>query len=148
LLGKRATKRAMHLLEKQDRTEYQLREKLTANGYPKESIEKAIEYVKGYRYVDDGRYAENYIRFHQSTKSRMKLRMDLLRKGIATELIESGLEKAYESDEKEQIRQLLEKKNLDIDTADTAQVRKMYQFLLRRGFRSSDIMSVMKYSDT
>lgn len=27
VLGKRATKRAMHLLEKQDRTEYQLREK-------------------------------------------------------------------------------------------------------------------------
>ena len=31
VLGKRATKRAMHLLEKQDRTEYQLREKLRQN---------------------------------------------------------------------------------------------------------------------
>ena len=31
VLGKRATKRAMHLLEKQDRTEYHLREKQRQN---------------------------------------------------------------------------------------------------------------------
>ena len=42
VLGKRATKRVMHLLEKQDRTEYQLREKLRQNEYPKEAVEQAI----------------------------------------------------------------------------------------------------------
>ena len=40
VLGKRATKRAMHLLEKQDRTEYQLREKLRQNEYPKEAVDR------------------------------------------------------------------------------------------------------------
>ena len=34
ILGKRAIKRAMHLLEKQDRTERQLYDKLKQNGYP------------------------------------------------------------------------------------------------------------------
>ena len=46
ILGKRATKRAMHLLEKMDRTEYKLREKLSEGGYPDEAIEDAIGYVK------------------------------------------------------------------------------------------------------
>ena len=65
VIGKRATKRAMHILERQERTEYQLREKLLQNGYPEESIEDAIDYVKHYHYVDDLRYAKTFIRYLQ-----------------------------------------------------------------------------------
>ena len=72
VLGKRATKRAMHLLEKQDRTEYQLREKLRQNEYPKEAVEQAIAYVKSYHYIDDLRYATTYISYQQKKKSRQK----------------------------------------------------------------------------
>ena len=42
ILGKRAIKRAMHLLEKQDRTERQLYDKLKQNGYPESCIESAV----------------------------------------------------------------------------------------------------------
>ena len=68
VLGKRATKRAMHLLEKQDRTEYQLREKLRQNEYPKEAVEQAIAYVKSYHYIDDLRYACSYVRYQKEKK--------------------------------------------------------------------------------
>ena len=61
ILGKRAIKRAMHLLEKQDRTERQLYDKLKQNGYPESCIESAIAYVKSYHYIDDVRYARSYI---------------------------------------------------------------------------------------
>lgn len=148
ILGKRATKRAMHLLERQERTEYQLREKLKVNGYPPEAIDMAIEYVKSYHYVDDDRYAKTYVHYQQDRKSKMRLRMDLMRRGLSGDIIEDTLENTYEVDEKDLIRQLMEKKNFSADIADEAQVRKMYQFLLRKGFQSSDIMSVMKYSDT
>ena len=37
VIGKRAVKRAMHLLERQERTERQLREKLMRNRYPQEA---------------------------------------------------------------------------------------------------------------
>ena len=53
ILGKRAIRRAMHLLEKQDRTERQLYDKLKQNGYPESCIESAIAYVKSYHYIDD-----------------------------------------------------------------------------------------------
>ena len=46
VIGKRAKKRAMHLLEKMDRTERNLREKLRLNGYPEKLIDDAVEYVK------------------------------------------------------------------------------------------------------
>ena len=64
VIGKRAKKRAMHLLEKMDRTESNLREKLRMNGYPQELVDEAVDYVKRYHYIDDRRYAENYVRFH------------------------------------------------------------------------------------
>ncbi|MBO5372009.1 MAG: regulatory protein RecX [Lachnospiraceae bacterium] len=147
ILTKRATRRAMHLLERQERTEYQLREKLRQNTYPKEVIEEAISYVKRYHYVDDFRYAHTFIRCHQDKRSRMRLKTDLLKRGIAKEVIEEALEAEFSNDEKEQIREWLEKKKYDSNDADAVQFRKIYQFLLRKGFKSSDILSVMKCFD-
>ena len=41
---------------------------------------------------------------------------------------------------------LIEKKGFSADTADQKEYRKMYQFLMRRGFKGTDIMAVMRYS--
>lgn len=146
ILIKRAIRRAMHLLERQERTEYQLREKLRQNTYPSEAIEAAVSYVKRYHYLDDERYARVFVRYHQDKRSRMRLRMDLLQRGISKDSIEVALETEFCYDEKAQIQELLEKKNYIPEKADANQFRKLYQFLLRRGFKSSDILSVMKYS--
>lgn len=144
IVGMRAKKRAMHLLERMDRTESQLSEKLRQNGYPGICIEEALAYVKSYHYIDDTRYAENYVRFHQQKKSRQRLKMDLYAKGIDKAIIEDVLEKTFSSDEQEKIRQLLEKRHFDYGRSDRKEQQKTYQFLMRRGFKSSDILQVMK----
>ena len=38
VIGKRAIKRAVHLIERQERTERQLREKLSLSEYPEEAV--------------------------------------------------------------------------------------------------------------
>ncbi len=144
VIGVRATKRALHLLEKMDRTRKQLYEKLKQNGYPEECIESAISYAESYHYIDDLRYAENYIRYHQKDKSRQRLRMDLQRKGVSKADIEAALEKEYENRELEQIRLLLVKKKFSPSSADQKEKNRICQFLLRRGFRGSDISHVMR----
>lgn len=144
VLGTRATKRAMHLLERQDRTERQLYEKLKQNGYPEVCILQAIEYVKSYHYIDDHRYAANYIRCHQEKKSRQRLKIDLQGKGIAKEIIEDALEEEYCTDECRKIQELLQKRHYSYENTDRNEQRKHYQFLLRRGFCSHDILKVMK----
>ena len=144
ILGKRATKRAMHLLEKMDRTEYKLREKLSEGGYPDEAIEDAIGYVKRYHYLDDERYARNYVFLAQDRKSRKKLSIELYQRGIKKELIDRILEEEYEADEEKQICQLLEKRGYDPKTCSEKERQTLYQFLLRRGFQSSDICKVMR----
>lgn len=143
----RAKKRAMHLLEKMDRTEQQLYEKLKQNGYPEVCIEEAIAYVKKYRYVDDLRYARQYIRYHQSKKSRQRLMMDLMQKGVAKQFIVQALEEEFDTDEQKKIKELLERRHYHYADSDQKEQQRTYQFLLRRGFRSGDIVKAMKCAD-
>lgn len=143
VVSKRAIKRAMHLLERMDRTEYQLRDKLKAGGYPQECIDKAVEYVKSYHYIDDLRYACTYVRCYQERMSRMQIRMKLSGKGVPRELIEQALETEFEAEELDQIERLLEKRGYIPGQADEKEYRRTYQYLMRRGFRSSEILKAM-----
>ena len=52
---RRAKLRAIHLLEYRDRTEKDMRRKLQQGDYPPEVIDKTIEYLKSYGYIDDKR---------------------------------------------------------------------------------------------
>lgn len=146
ILIKRARRRAMHLLEKMDRTESQLRTKLQQGFYSEDIIDDAIAYVEGFHYLDDARYARNYVRCQVERKSRRKIQMDLLGKGVKKELIEQALEEEYQQEqEQEQILRWVEKKHYAKETADLKEKQKMYQFLMRKGFRSDDILHVLDY---
>lgn len=144
VVGKRAKKRALYLLEQMDRTEQQLRDKLLANEYPKSCIDGAIEYVKGFHYLDDARYASNYVRFSQEKMSRVCMKQKLMQKGIASSVIEEAIEEGYVADEMEQIMALLRKRRFEPEEADEKEFQRTYQYVMRRGFKSSDILKAMK----
>lgn len=142
-LNKRAKKRAMYLLEKMDRTEQQLRDKLKDNSYPPVCIDEAIAYVKRYHYLDDARYARHFIEGYQSRLSRQQIKQKLSQKGIHRDLIEQAFEEVYEADEMNQIQQWVDKKKAVYDLSERKDVQKLYRFLLRRGFRGSDIQKAI-----
>ena len=144
IVGKRAKKRAMHILEQMDRTEHQLREKLAKGEYPQECIDSAVEYVKKYRYLDDERFASSYVRYHQEKLSRQQLSVKLTQKGVSKDMIAEALEMEYEADDGEKIRNLLSKRHFDPDNTDRQENNKIYQYILRRGFKSSDILKEMR----
>jgi len=140
----RAKKRALHLLERMDRTEHQLREKLMASDYPEDVVEEAIAYVKSFHYIDDKRYAENFTRYKKENLSRQQIKQKLMLKGVDRDTIALAIEEEYDADEKEHIRRLLEKKHFDGSSKDDGEFRRVYNYLLRRGFRSNDILREMK----
>ena len=144
VVGKRAKKRALHLLEQMDRTEKQLRDKLLANEYPQSCIDGAIAYVKGFHYLDDSRYASNYVRFSQEKMSRVQMKQKLMQKGIASSVIADAIEEEYVADETEQIMALLRKRKFVPEKADEKEFQRTYQYVMRRGFKSSDILKAMK----
>lgn len=146
ILIKRARKRVMHLLERMDRTESQLRTKLKQGFYPEDVIEDAIGYVKSCHYLDDLRYARNYVRSRKDRKSRRMIQAELHTKGISKEWIAKALEEEYpEENEQEQILKWIQKKNYPSETADLKEKQRMYQFLMRKGFCANDILHVLDY---
>lgn len=138
IVGKRAKKRAMHILEKRDKTEKQLRDKLLENRYPVEVIETAIEYVKSYGYIDDTSYARRYIEYRIKNKSRKQLKMELYAKGISNEIICQVLEE-FEDGEGETIKALILKKTRTPWMLETSAKKKLQMSLMRKGFTYSEI---------
>ena len=145
ILIKRAKKRAMFLLEKMDRTESQLRDKLRQGFYGEDIIEEAVSYVKGYHYIDDTRYAQSYVRWQKECKSKRQIQADLMQKGIDRETVALALEAEYEPEtEQKLILKWIEKRNYSIGNSDIKEKRKMYQFLMRKGFRSEEILHILE----
>ena len=146
VLSKRAILRAMNLLQKRDYTEYKLREKLKDGGYPKECMEEAIEYVKSYKYLDDQRYASDYVRYYKESRSRKRISMELTHKVIDKDLIAQVLEEEYaeeDSDvELDQIRHLLIKKHYSPEM-EYKDKQKIMAFLYRKGYSTDLIYKAM-----
>ena len=144
LLPKRAKKRCLMLLQKKDYTEEELRRKLREGEYPASCIDEAIEYVKGYHYVDDFRYCMSYISCYGGRCSRQQMVSRLLAKGVAKDCIlrayEECMDKGEVSSEEELIYAVLDKKHFDISTANYKARQKMYRHLLYKGF-SADCVS-------
>ena len=143
VLPKRAKLRAMNLLQKKDYTEKKLRDKLSEGLYPKEIIDEAIEYVRSYKYLDDERFARDYINYQMALRSKTRIIQDLTAKGISKDVLMPIIEELYADDggesELEQIKKLLTKKHYDPETTDFKEKQKIMAFLLRKGFQMSDI---------
>ena len=82
---KNARRKAMLLLEHMDRTEKGLSDRLRQAGFSAEATEDAMNYVRSYGYLNDYRYAMNYISFRMGTKSRQKILAGAFGKGIDRE---------------------------------------------------------------
>lgn len=143
VLPKRAKLRCMNLIKSRDYTREQMKHKLGQGGYPEPVIEEALDYAASGRYIDDLRYAENFITCSHEKKSRRRIENDLLQKGIPTETIARAWVQwendGNVQDEAEQIRTLLAKKHFDAETADRKELQKMYAFLARKGFDGDKI---------
>ena len=143
LLPNRAKKKALHLLERLDRTETQLRQKLTELRYPKEIVEEAVSYVKSFHYIDDVRYARQYIESRGERESIRQMRTALLQKGIAGEILDGVLQDTEPPDEEKQIRRWMEKRQYDPEAADEKERARMYRFLLRKGYSCENIRNLL-----
>lgn len=145
ILEKRAKLRAMHLLERMDRTEAELYTKLKRDLYPEDIIEIAMQYVKSFGYIGDKGYARRFVESRQGSKSKLEIKMSLLQKGISKEIVSEVLEAYYDGqDESMAIQRLLDKKRYSAETATEEEKRKIYGYLMRKGFAYEDIRRVVK----
>ncbi len=143
---KSAKIKALNILKRMDRTESELRQKLNNNGYSNNIVDKTIEYINNYHYIDDYRYAKNYFEYKRNNKSTRAICMELTNKGVSKEIISSILETDSISDI-DAIRKIINKKTKNVEYLTQNEKQKLYTSLIRKGFNSSLISKELKSID-
>lgn len=148
---RRGKLRAMNLLQARDYTRQGLRVKLMQSEYDETVIAQVISYLDDYHYLDDVRYARQYISFKKSKKSRMQIEQELLKKGVSRDDIyqafsELSEEYNFKQEEQKLLEQLIEKKLRSFKPSEEEEAKrvKVYRFLAGKGFSSTVIHEAME----
>lgn len=119
------------------RTVNEVRNKCKLLKYEENYIEDAIAYLEEAGYINDKIYVEKYISTIQKLKhmSRNEIRIDLIRKGVDDDLIDS----AIQNDELEEFEfysaEYLLKKKIKAGE----EIEKIKRFLLNKGYSYSNV---------
>lgn len=127
-----------------------LRRKLTDRAEPGPSGAEAVDWVlaklQELRYLSDDRFAADFTRLRQENRSfgRRRVQQDLQAKGIASEVIQTTLDQAYEGvDEQALVRQHLERRRIPPPTDEKSTARVLRR-LTAAGFSSKAIFAVLR----
>lgn len=134
VLYPRAKERALYIIGGGDKTIKQLKDKLKAGLYPEEIIDRVIEFLVKYNYVDDKRYALSYINAKKNSYSRKKIEGELIQKGISREVVREALAEQFGDSEKDTITLLLKKNKYKNLLEDDIGKKKVIASLVRKGF--------------
>lgn len=147
--AKRAAEKAMSLLLYKDRTCAELREKLVLAGFSEKALTEAMEYVESFGYINDRRYAGNYVMFQRGKKSRKEIQYKLREKGVSKELIEEALTEDDGDGEETAIWNLVVKKlkGRELSELPYEERQKIIAYLGRKGYEFATIKKVFSKLD-
>lgn len=136
---------ALYYIGYKMRTESEVRKKLLEKEFTEDIIERVIDFLIKYHYIDDEAYCISYIkqRLRLNPKGKYVLKMELKQKGIKESIICRTLEE-LDIDEFSDIVKLLEKKCYDLEDIDEKEKKRLILFLQRRGY-SYDIIKEAFY---
>lgn len=125
---KKAKTIAFRLLKIRQRSQKELADRLKQKEISADMINRTLAFLKEYQFIDDIIFARLWI------KSRLRkpfganrIRMELMTKGIAKDIIKEQLEAALgESDEKAVIQELIEKRKKRLQALDPLKEKKEF----------------------
>lgn len=135
-------------LGQSDKSEQFLRDKLAGKGYPEDIIDRILDKLREYGYVDDVRYAHQYVRNRQEYDRRgtNAIKFELMRKGISREIIDEALEEEKDDDvQREAALSLARSKARSSRNVDKQKrVQRIVGALARRGYDLGMAFSIAK----
>lgn len=93
-----AFNKALSYVSLRRRTEKEVRLKLREKGYLNSVIDAATGKLKDYGYIDDTKYAEDYVAMYKSRFGEIRLRAELRRLGIAEKTVNDVLSELDEDE--------------------------------------------------
>lgn len=138
----KAKRKAISYLERSDRTEQEVRDKLKRELYQEEIIENVIKYLYICHYLNDDWVVENFIRANQSSHSRRWMEMKLVQKGIDKERLHVFFEEGYS--EKDAIQKEIKKKLKGRERITWEEKNKIMAYLYRKGYSGYETRKLME----
>jgi len=117
--------------------------------YGQTLVELVIRRLKDRGYLNDASYAAAYSSFRRDNEKfgRRRVITDLKAKGVHGEVIEKAVAAVYDDvDEERQAREYLRRKRL-VKPKDQKQAARIFRQLLRAGFASKTIFTILKKWD-
>lgn len=148
LLFRRVRERILYLIGDMDRTEKNIRDRLRRSGYVGDIVDRAVDSLREYGYIDDARYAREYAESMRDNGSKgiRAIEASLAEKGVSRDIISEVMD-GLAFDEDEQLLKALRKKGYSpeqLSPADAGTKRKIYGYLMRRGFSRDAISNVIR----
>ena len=128
---------SLRLLAATPKSVKELRDKLATKGFPAGVVDKTIETLEARGILSDRAFAQNIVaRFTQGRPSgNRKISFELKRKGVPSKVREEVLETLNSEEERERAREIAGGKWERFSKLDPEKrKRRVYDFLLRRGF--------------
>lgn len=138
-LSKRALTRALYLFKDKDYTEYEIKSKLLKAYYPEQSIEYSAKYLKDNHFINDRRYAYNYIAFKSDSYSSRVIVNKLRQKGIASDDIDAAFEEFTSDNSDSEYNTLVNLMNKKLKGRSVLELpyeegQKLIAYMCRKGF--------------
>jgi len=126
-----------------EHTAQQLSRYLKKKRYNPEVVRSTVSWAREYGIVDDGRYAEIYVRSHSRTSpmGNYRLRRELRKRGVASDIVSRVLEERQEDDLFETLVRDVAGKYGGLEHEKAR--RRAFGYLQRRGFQHHLIMEVL-----
>lgn len=143
---RRATRRAMYLINEREYSYISLFEKLK-NNYPEDICYKVADYMAAKGYINDRRYAEGLVYNYMECKlyGPRRVKQELYKRGIRGKIADEAIENSLDGLE-ERLMALIEKKYDGYlhDPDDMKAIAKVKNGLARAGYDFDDINRAVK----
>ena len=136
---------ALKVIEFKDRTEKEIREKLTQKGYDENITEDEIAFLKDYGFINDLRYAQRFVSDAINLKKwgMARIRAELLRKGVDREIIDNAVEDAFMDIDDDRLLKEMQRRFKNSDLSNIKERTRIFNFYMRRGFSPDEIKGAM-----
>ena len=124
------------------KTEKQVREFLQGKGYLPAVVDYAVEKLHSYNFLNDGQYAEAYVESISKRKGSKLIRMELKKKGVSDEAIDTAIEGLSPEREQETATAILEK-YMRGKVCDKTTLQKACRYLLGKGYDYEVVKSAL-----
>ena len=128
---------ALKTIERSYKTEKEIRDKLLNKEFNEETVEKTINFLKEYTFIDDLKFTKMYVKDRIRTQGRNKIKYALIQKGVNKYLVDEVLEELDRNDEEDRALLICEKKYLSIckrEEDDFKIKNKLIRYMLGRGY--------------